>query len=263
MCASRSFFETSFRSQSRVPSEYTIGLFCGDFRFHHRHGHSGNPVAFRVEAPIASQDQDWRYWCFPPWCFVSLPDFLCFGYTDRMIRTVAASITRMVTFVHTGQARDAGDDDYKCQLQSMILPYKIANETCMIDFTAPTIYWTMIESSLSIVSACLPTLRPLFHGHSPESMVRSVRSAISLASLRSQSRQHPELSRAQEVSPSPSVIGINQKKQASFESSDQPRGNHHTVMSQGSTLDRDLTTDKTSPSGVVLQKGWSKSDDLV
>jgi len=51
--------------------------------------------------------------------------------------------------------------------------------------TAPTIYWSLVEASLAVVSACLPTIRPLFHGMSPESVIRSIRSRISLHSIHS------------------------------------------------------------------------------
>ncbi|KAL2047312.1 hypothetical protein N7G274_001333 [Stereocaulon virgatum] len=40
---------------------------------------------------------------------------------------------------------------------------------------APSIYWTQVESALAVVSACLPTLRPLLQGFSLESMIRSLR----------------------------------------------------------------------------------------
>ena len=33
--------------------------------------------------------------------------------------------------------------------------------------------------------ACLPTLRPIFHGMSPESLIGSIRSVLSISSLRS------------------------------------------------------------------------------
>lgn len=51
--------------------------------------------------------------------------------------------------------------------------------------TAPTIYWSLVEASLAVVSASLPTIRPLFHGMSPESVIRSIRSRISLHSFHS------------------------------------------------------------------------------
>ena len=42
-----------------------------------------------------------------------------------------------------------------------------------------------MEPTLGVVGACLPTVGPLFKGISPESVIRSIRSQISLPSLRS------------------------------------------------------------------------------
>ena len=47
------------------------------------------------------------------------------------------------------------------------------------------VLWTSIEPTLGVVGACLPTLRPFFSGVSPESIIRSIRSQISLSSMRS------------------------------------------------------------------------------
>ncbi|KAF2734161.1 hypothetical protein EJ04DRAFT_437644 [Polyplosphaeria fusca] len=47
------------------------------------------------------------------------------------------------------------------------------------------LYWMMVEICLGLVAACLPTIRFLFKGFSPESVVSSIRSALSLHSLRS------------------------------------------------------------------------------
>ena len=47
------------------------------------------------------------------------------------------------------------------------------------------VLWTSIETTLGIIGACLPTLRTLFSGLSPESIIRSIRSQFSLHSLRS------------------------------------------------------------------------------
>ena len=41
----------------------------------------------------------------------------------------------------------------------------------------------MVESSLGLLGACLPTYRPLFAGVSLESVVASIRSIVSLQSL--------------------------------------------------------------------------------
>ncbi|KAF2750984.1 hypothetical protein M011DRAFT_455943 [Sporormia fimetaria CBS 119925] len=51
---------------------------------------------------------------------------------------------------------------------------------------APTMYWTIPETCIAVVGACLPTLRPLFRGWSPESVIGSIRSALSLSSNGSQ-----------------------------------------------------------------------------
>lgn len=42
--------------------------------------------------------------------------------------------------------------------------------------------WGQVEASIAVVAACLPTLRPLFHGKSPESLIGSIRSILSLHS---------------------------------------------------------------------------------
>jgi len=51
---------------------------------------------------------------------------------------------------------------------------------------APIFYWTIPESCIAVVAACLPTIRPVFRGWSAESIVASIRSIISLRSLDSQ-----------------------------------------------------------------------------
>ncbi|MCJ1458323.1 hypothetical protein MMC28_008694 [Mycoblastus sanguinarius] len=49
----------------------------------------------------------------------------------------------------------------------------------------PTVYWPMVESSLGIVGACLPLLRPLFAGASTRGMVRELRSVAIPSSAQS------------------------------------------------------------------------------
>lgn len=49
----------------------------------------------------------------------------------------------------------------------------------------PTLYWPMVESSLGIVSACLPLMRSVFTKHSPESAIRNLRSKLFLVSAHS------------------------------------------------------------------------------
>lgn len=51
----------------------------------------------------------------------------------------------------------------------------------MADYAAPAVYWSFIETSLAVVSACLPTLRPIFKGISPEGFLQSLRGRIPLS----------------------------------------------------------------------------------
>lgn len=55
----------------------------------------------------------------------------------------------------------------------------------MIVDTAIFLYWTMFETGLAVIVACLPTFQTLMRRISPEAILRSVRSVISLRSLRS------------------------------------------------------------------------------
>ena len=47
------------------------------------------------------------------------------------------------------------------------------------DNSAAPLYWSQLEAALAVVSACLTTLRPLFHGLSPESVLGSFRTKVS------------------------------------------------------------------------------------
>ena len=44
-------------------------------------------------------------------------------------------------------------------------------------------FWGMLEIGIAMVAACLPVLRPLCQGWSPESIIRSFRSQLSLRSI--------------------------------------------------------------------------------
>ena len=49
----------------------------------------------------------------------------------------------------------------------------------------PTIYWPMIESSLGIVGACLPLMRPIIQKMSPQDVFRSFRRVFEFSASRS------------------------------------------------------------------------------
>ena len=53
------------------------------------------------------------------------------------------------------------------------------------------IFWSLIETGVAVPVACLPTLRPVFHGLSPESVINSIRSMISLSSIHSDQKKKP------------------------------------------------------------------------
>lgn len=75
----------------------------------------------------------------------------------------------------------------------------------------------MIELGVGMIAICLPTLRPLFRGWSPESIIRSIRSALSLRSFHSsggsarRSTGH-SAKEAQQSGSKSSIVGINMRK---------------------------------------------------
>lgn len=52
----------------------------------------------------------------------------------------------------------------------------------LIYLLTPIVYWPMIEASLGVIAACLPTLRPLFKGWSVERFIAGIRSSFTLRS---------------------------------------------------------------------------------
>lgn len=88
--------------------------------------------------------------------------------------TVAASVTRLVFTYKIAAATLTGDMD---------LTYLLT----------PIVYWPMVESSLGIVGACLPSMRPVF----TEGFLSGLRSILSPSSIwersRNGSKQSPNL----------------------------------------------------------------------
>lgn len=70
--------------------------------------------------------------------------------------------------------------------------------TSIVDI-ADTSYWVMFECGFALIAACIPTLRFLFGKFSPDALLRSIRSVISINSLRSQRLHHTQSSRSQHV----------------------------------------------------------------
>lgn len=65
------------------------------------------------------------------------------------------------------------------------------------------LFWPMVQMGVALVAACLPTLRPLFDGFSPESVIHSIRSNLSLSSLRSKASFHYIKSNSSQTSNGP------------------------------------------------------------
>lgn len=129
------------------------------------------------------------------------------------------------------------------------------------DVTAPTVYWTTIEASLAIVAATLPTLRPIFSHMSPESVIASIRSVLSLHSIRSTAASKTGSNGAREgtKSSSSSVEGLN-----SDPALDGYPGTHETFV-EGPGLHLTSMSRETHEhqDGIVVQKTWERSDSSV
>ncbi|CAD6564414.1 MAG: hypothetical protein ASARMPREDX12_002653 [Alectoria sarmentosa] len=95
---------------------------------------------------------------------------LCIFMTGSVV--IVAGIGRTVSYF---KLRDLADYDFSFHYYWIVL-------------------WTSIEPTLGVIGACLPTMRPFFSGVSPESVIRSIRSQLSLHSLRS-SKGSPKGSR--------------------------------------------------------------------
>ena len=72
----------------------------------------------------------------------------------------------------------------------------------------------MLELGVGMIAICLPTLRPLFRDWSPESLIRSIRSALSLQSIHSGGSRpgrstDRSVKEAQRLDSESSVVGIN------------------------------------------------------
>lgn len=93
--------------------------------------------------------------------------------------TVCSSIAKVVVFNRVNYLGANGDPDFSY-------------------LYTPTVYWPMVESSLGIVGACLPLLRPLFSRGSGSGVkglgqVRNLRSVRQSARLASIDGSSPEL----------------------------------------------------------------------
>ena len=90
--------------------------------------------------------------------------------TNQMIETLSNDLDLSCMLLHRGRG----------------IPLPYANRS-QIDMLTPTLYWPMIESSLGIVGACLPLMRPILQKISPHDVFRSLRSMFEFSAFGSDS----------------------------------------------------------------------------
>ena len=107
-------------------------------------------------------------------------------------RAIAASIFRMIQFSEAlGTACMSLLDVIWHVLTLQVLSHPTLfglPTTDQIGLESLGIFWSLIAIGVAIPVACLPTLRPLFHGLSPESVLNSIRSMVSLSSINSKQK---------------------------------------------------------------------------
>ena len=109
-----------------------------------------------------------------------------------------------------------------------------------------------MEAGVAVIAACLPTIKPLIHGRAAESVVNSVRSALSLQSMGS-SRERRTLKED-----SSNLVGGKAHDLESLANSSRPVSANQTTM-KGKEEGRDgIPTVPGIPEGVIKQqKGYA------
>ena len=126
------------------------------------------------------------------------------------------------------------------------------------------LFWAMIQMGVAVTVACLPTLRPLFHGFSPEAIVHSTRSKMSLASLRSKgSGSSNEIDAERGTTSSESVAAFISEGPAIEHGNGQSArdANIHTFAMDPIWKERGEV--EVSPNGIHVNKGISRSVEEV
>ncbi|KAM3089573.1 hypothetical protein ACMFMG_001158 [Clarireedia jacksonii] len=161
----------------------------------------------------------------------------------------AASITRMVNFIYAGRQIARGSRD-------------------MTYLVAPTVYWSIIEGSLAIIAATLPTIRPVFRHVSPESVIASIRSILSLQSLRSAAGTNRGVgANGNDLS---NIVGKNGSETSSAKGLSQDvaatgyAGTHETfIEGPGIQLSSFNSEALNSKNGIIVKKTWERSHNAV
>ncbi|MCJ1409433.1 hypothetical protein MMC19_003514 [Ptychographa xylographoides] len=155
--------------------------------------------------------------------------------------TIAASIARLICFINAGKLLAENDPDFTY-------------------YVAPTAYWVLIECSLAITSACLPILRPVFHGWSLESILRSLTTRLTPSS----SSRITDRSTFSKHSNSPYRINDDENSTSSLRKATSSRGGFTadvTAAPDAYIMDKELPVLR--PDGIMVQKEWGHRDDMV
>ena len=119
-------------------------------------------------------------------------------------------------------------------------------------------FWGMLEMGVAMVAVCLPTLRPLFHGWSPETIIRTFRSALSLGSFGSRNRPYRSSSSKRHKR------GDSETSLADIEAWGNPaHGARHQVYAMGPVPAPRDERDKTPAGAVWVDKELSQTVDSV
>ncbi|KAM0798588.1 hypothetical protein BDR22DRAFT_823268 [Usnea florida] len=102
---------------------------------------------------------------------------------------VIAGIVKLVVFYKIIYDTAAGDEDLTCMYFDPPTDLDLAYYEK--DILTPTVYWPMVESSLGVVGACLPLLRPLFTDTSVRKFSSNLRAMLSFSSIRSHHNSAP------------------------------------------------------------------------
>lgn len=160
--------------------------------------------------------------------------------------TVGASVTRMVIYIQTLDVEYVAKSDIDCECKTYLSQAYINISRAVLSTNG--VYWCIVEAGFGLTAACLPTLYGLFRTKALESIVRSVRSIVSLGSSPAGSQgsrrsrglsykgdashgsttSHAEIlpSNSQDVELEPLPKANQIRVQKTFDSSDEPTTGH-------------------------------------
>ena len=148
----------------------------GDYKHDHRHRYSHNPITDGLEATNAHTKEDSCQWYLLVGYIVSLSIPVQLSEVWRIwVRSgshicsvCGISIARFVFLVQMDQGLG---NPYDVTCKSIVRWDGLLFNLYSADNHAPAIYWTQLEGAFAVISACLPTFRPLFKSHTSGSIL--------------------------------------------------------------------------------------------